>query len=223
MDEAIGRVATFIADHAIWAGPIVMLLTFGESLVVIGMLIPATALMIAIGGMIGTGLLDPASVLIWAIVGAVLGDWVSYVLGRKFGPAAFRRWPLNRYRLAAAKARLVFRRYGAASILLGRFLGPMRSTVPLVAGVLGMRQRTFQIANVVSAILWVPALLLPGYLAARSVGGVQITEMHLLAVAGIVAVITLGGSALSVRFLRRGMAPRERRALTPRTPQRDPS
>jgi hypothetical protein len=48
-------------------------------------------------------------------------------------------------------------------------------------------KQPFQIANVVSAILWVPALLLPGYLAARSVGGVQITEMHLLAVAGIVA------------------------------------
>lgn len=203
MDEMIGNAATFIAQHREWAGPIILALTFGESLVLIGMLIPATALMIAVGGMIGTGLLDPVPVLVWGIIGAVLGDWVSYLLGRRVGRSAFHRPPLNRHRAAAAKARLIFRRYGLASVLLGRFLGPVRATVPLVAGVMGMRARTFQIANVGSALIWVPALLAPGYFAANSVGAARVTEAHLAAMAVAVILVTVLGTFVSVKLLGR--------------------
>jgi membrane protein DedA with SNARE-associated domain len=68
-----------------------------------------------------------------------------------------------------ARARLFFYRYGFFAVLLGRFLGPMRSTVPTVAGVMGMPELRFQAANVLSAIVWVPGLLAPGFLAARSI------------------------------------------------------
>ena len=49
-----------------------------------------------------------------------------------------RRWPLKQQRTAVARARLFFYRYGFASVLIGRFLGPIRSTIPTVAGVMGM-------------------------------------------------------------------------------------
>ena len=47
------------------------------------------------------------------------------------------------------------------SIVIGRFFGPLRAVVPLVAGVFGMRQIPFQIANVGSAMLWAFVLLAP--------------------------------------------------------------
>ena len=179
MQDIIAHVADFIARHGIWAGPIVGVLAFGESLAIVGVLIPATTLMLAVGGLIGAGLVDVVPVALGTIVGAVIGDWVSYELGRRIGHRAYYRWPLNRNKLAVAKTRLFFRRYGFVSILFGRFLGPIRATVPLVAGIMGMEQRAFQIANVLSAILWVPTLLLPGYLAARSMGPLeQLTEAH---------------------------------------------
>lgn len=209
MDDGISSISAFIVQHSGWAGPTILALTFGESLVIIGMLIPATALMIAVGGMVGTGLLDPLPVLLWTVAGAVLGDWVSFAIGRRVGRSAFQRPPFNRYRAAAAKARLIFRRYGLLSVLLGRFLGPVRATVPLVAGIMKMPTRTFQLANVASALIWVPALLAPGYFAASSVGGFRVTEAHLAALAGVMILISVLGSVLSMRLL--GRSPRTAR------------
>jgi membrane protein DedA with SNARE-associated domain len=61
---------------------------------------------------------------------------------------------------------VVFRRWGWWAVFVGRFLGPMRAVTPLAAGVTGMKNMSFQSANVLSAILWAPLVLMPG-----SVGG----------------------------------------------------
>lgn len=204
MEELIGHATRFVADYGAWAGPIIGLLAFGESLAVVGLLIPATALMIAVGGLIGSGVIEPLPVIAFGVAGAVLGDWVSYALGRAIGPSIYRRWPLNRHRTSVARARLFFRQYGFMSIFIGRFLGPLRSTIPLVAGVMDMQQRRFQLANVTSAMLWVPLMLAPGYFAAKSLGSVeQITEAHLLGIGLLVAAITLGATFLGSRILGR--------------------
>ena len=65
-----------------------------------------------------------------------------------------------------ARARLYFRRYGAASIFMGRFLGPLQAVVSLTAGATGMGKGRFHVANVLSALIWTPAMLAPGYVAA---------------------------------------------------------
>ena len=202
MEELIARATAFIAANGIWAGPIVGLLTFGESLAFVGLLIPATTLMIAIGGLIGVGTLEPLPVFAWAVAGAILGDWVSFVLGRRIGPAGYRRWPLNRHRPAVARARLFFRRYGLIAIFFGRFLGPIRATIPLVAGVMQMAPRRFQLANIASALLWVPALLAPGYLAGSRLGPVdRISEMHLLSLAVASLLLTVAATAIGAKVL----------------------
>lgn len=209
MDDLIPRATAFIAQHGMWAGPIIGLLAFGESLAVVGLFIPATALMIAIGGLIGTGVVDPFWIMGWAMVGAVIGDWISYALGRRLGPAAYRRWPLNRHRPMVARARLFFRRYGFLSIFAGRFLGPIRATIPLVAGVMDMDRRRFRIANVTSAFLWVPVMFAPGYFAVKSLGSVErVTEAHLLGIGAAVVVLTIGAAAIGARIL--GGADRKR-------------
>ena len=216
MEELITRATEFITEHSAWAGPIVGLLAFGESLAIVGLFVPATALMIAVGGLIGTGTVDPLPVIVWAAIGAILGDWVSYSIGRRIGPSVYRRWPLNRHRPMVARARLFFRRYGFVSVFLGRFLGPIRATIPLVAGVMEMGRRRFQIANVASAILWVPVMFAPGYLAARSLGSVEhITEGHLLGIGAVVAVLTVAATWIAARLLGRVDRKRKRAPLRP--------
>lgn len=204
MEELVRSATTFVTEYGAWAGPVIGILAFGESLAVVGLLIPATALMIAVGGLIGSGVIDPLPVIACGVAGAVLGDWVSYALGRSIGPSIYRRWPLNRHRTSVARARLFFRHYGFMSIFVGRFLGPLRSTIPLVAGVMDMQHRRFQLANVTSALLWVPLMFAPGYFAAKSLGSVeQITEAHLLGIGLLVAVVTLGATYLGSRILGR--------------------
>lgn len=168
LDAMFADPLALITENARLAGPIIGALAFAESLIVVGMFVPAIALMIAIGGLIAAGVLDPIPIVVWAVIGSTLGDWISYLLGRWIGPSIYRRWPLCNHRLAVARARLFFRRYGFISVFLGRFFGPVRATIPLVAGVMQMPNRSFQLANVTSAVIWVPALLAPGYLAGSS-------------------------------------------------------
>ena len=204
MEELIATTTKFITANSAWAGPIVGLLTFGESLALVGLFIPATALMVAVGGLIGGGAVNPISVFLWAAAGAILGDWISYSIGKGIGPTVYRRWPLNRHRSMVARARLFFRRYGFISIFMGRFLGPIRSTIPLVAGVMEMKQRSFQIANVLSAVLWVPVLFAPGYIAVKGLGSIdEITGQHLWGIGAVVAILSVGATLIGLKALGR--------------------
>jgi len=157
-------------------------------MLLIGIAIPATALMIATGGLIGSGLVGPAPVVLWGLTGAVLGDALSYWIGRWIGPGLLRHPWLRKQRTGVARAKVFFVRHGFLAILLGRFLGPIRSTIPTVAGLMKMHHLRFQAANALSALLWVPLMLAPGYLTARG----------LVATAHGEAISLLAGTVLSV-------------------------
>ncbi len=190
MDSYVSQVIAFIEANQQWAGPVIALLTAGESMILVGLFIPATAFLLLVGGLVGAGALPISTVLIWGIVGAVIGDAISYYLGRWMGPTV-RRWPiLKSQRTAIARARLAFYRHGFMAVLVGRFLGPIRSTIPLVAGMMQMRSRPFQLANVLSAILWVPVMLAPGFLLARGLGAAHdANQLGMLIGSGISVVV----------------------------------
>lgn len=212
MDHYIDQIGLFIEANQAWAGPITFLLTLGESVVLLGLFIPATAIMLLTGGLIGAGTLSPWGILAWGVAGAVVGDALSYGLGRWAGPGVLRRWPLKQQRTAVARARLFFHRYGFASVLIGRFLGPIRSTIPTVAGVMGMAHGRFQLANVASAVLWMPLMLAPGYFAARSLEVAADTQQ--VAMMAGVALSVLLGCALLIAMLRKRRQPARVRSRT---------
>jgi len=165
MEALIEHIGELIRQNQFWAGPIIGLMTFGESMFIIGILIPATALLLMTGGLVASGTLPLLPILMWGYTGALLGDALSFWLGRWMGPSVLRCKPLSTHRRTVARARLLFYRYGFLAVLFGRFLGPIRSTIPTVAGVMGMPEYKFQMANLISALVWVPGLLAPGYMA----------------------------------------------------------
>jgi membrane protein DedA with SNARE-associated domain len=165
--------ADFLSQHKGSAGMAMGLVTLLESLAVVGALVPATALMVVAGGLIAAGILDPVSVILCCVIGAVAGDAISYLAGRNLGSRALRHPMLAAHRRAIARTRLYCRRYGVALIYVGRFFGPLRGFVPVVVGILQMRQAKFQAANIVSAIIWVPVMLAPGYLAAKGLANIE--------------------------------------------------
>lgn len=202
MDYYIDQLIAFIQANQEWAGPVLALITMGESLIVIGLFIPATALMIATGGLIGSGVVAPVPVVLWGLAGAIVGDALSYALGRLIGPGLMRRWPFSKQRTAVARARLFFYRYGFVSVLIGRFLGPIRSTIPTVAGMMRMGVWRFQLANVLSALAWVPLMLAPGYLAARSLGAIGNGD-RISIVVGTIVSVSVGAWLLMVLLRKR--------------------
>ncbi|WP_214471852.1 DedA family protein [Mesorhizobium sp. dw_380] len=201
MQSFIDQSVCFIENHQDWAGVVVGLLAFGESLVLVGILLPGTTVLIIVGGLVGAGIVQPLPILPAAMIGAALGDTVSYFLGRWLGRGVVHKWPLNRYRREVARARLFFYRYGFAAVFVGRFFGPVRATVPLVAGMMGMNRRRFQIANILSAIIWAPIVLSPGWLVAKGAG--SIPELGVTSLFGIAAIAAVALIVIAVIVLNR--------------------
>ncbi len=159
----------FVRTHEAWAAPIVGSLAFGESLAFISLLLPAWAVLVGIGALIG-----PSGISFWPIwvagaVGAALGDWLSYWIGRKLEHTAQNVWPLSRHPEMIPKGEAFMNKWGIAGILIGRFFGPLRASVPLVAGIFDMPFWRFQIANVTSAFVWAAVLLTLGDVFAKGI------------------------------------------------------
>ena len=198
MQDIISQLHHLIVQNQAWAGPVVGLVAGLESIFIVGALIPATPLLLVVGGLIGAGAIDPLPILAWAVFGAIAGDALSYWVGRRVGPGLTRRPFFNRHKEAVARARLFFRRYGFASIFFGRYFGPVRCTVPMVAGMMGMPHRVFQFANIASALVWAPVVLLPGFFAGR--GAQLLDRIGEGRVTGIVLVVTIGTMGATVVF-----------------------
>lgn len=167
LDSLIALVLDFVRDHRAWAAPIVAALAFSESLVLLSLLVPATVALVGIGALLGAAGLGLASPEFWTIclagaAGGWLGDWVSYEVGRHFDQRAKRIWPLNGRPDLVDRAEAFIRRHGVWGVFLGRFFGPLRALVPLVAGVFDMPRARFQAANLASALIWAFGLLAPG-------------------------------------------------------------
>ena len=105
------------------------------------------------------------SIWLAAALGAALGDWVSYWLGFHYKHAIGQIWPLSRHPGLLARGEAFFRKWGILGIFLGRFFGPLRSGVPLAAGIFAMPILPFQLANLASALVWAFGILTPGMLA----------------------------------------------------------
>lgn len=160
----------FVQAHQAWAPFIVAALALGESIAVVSLFVPATVLLVGVGALIDKGGLGFWPVWAGAAAGAILGDWLSFEFGRHFKDRARTVWPLNRQPAAVAKGESFMHRFGAGAVFIGRFFGPVRAVVPLVAGILRMRRATFMTMNVASGLIWAFLLLTAGDVAGNAAG-----------------------------------------------------
>lgn len=156
------HIIDFVSRHGAWAAPIVAALAFGESLAFISLLIPAWAALVGIGALIAPSGINFWPVWISAAIGAALGDWLSYWIGLKLGPKVAHIWPLSRHPDLIPRGERFMKNWGIVGIFIGRFFGPLRASVPLVAGIFEMPYWQFQVANFVSAFVWAGVLLTLG-------------------------------------------------------------
>jgi membrane protein DedA with SNARE-associated domain len=162
MNDIAQPLLDFIKAHSEWAGLVMFITAFGESFAFLSLLFPGTTVLIAAGTLLAAGTLPYATILIGAILGAVFGDSVSYWLGRNFGGGIVRVWPFSRHPDLLSRGILFFERHGGKSVFIGRFFGPVRAVIPLAAGIMQMSRGRFWVANVTSALVWAPMLLLAG-------------------------------------------------------------
>ncbi|WP_267256847.1 LssY C-terminal domain-containing protein [Coxiella endosymbiont of Ornithodoros maritimus] len=156
-------------DYCLQANPYMgilfaFLIAFTESLPLVGTVIPGSLTMSIMGILAGRGIISLEATLLWATLGALAGDTVGFFMGKYYNEHLRLIWPFKKYHKWLTLGEAFFRKHGGKSILIGRFVGPVRSSVPLIAGLLKMSWVRFFVAAIPSAILWAVAYLLPGVL-----------------------------------------------------------
>lgn len=141
---------------------LVFLAAFGEALPIVGMVVPATATILATATMASLQGWSLWPLLIVAALGAWAGDQIGYVLGWRYRQSILEARFMRRQRRHVARAKMVLQRYGLWAVAFSRFVPGLRAIVPLMAGVFRMRQLPFQLGNVGSAIVWALAHVMPG-------------------------------------------------------------
>ncbi|HVY41670.1 MAG TPA: DedA family protein [Hyphomicrobiaceae bacterium] len=156
-------VLAFMQHHQLLAEPIVFALGFAEGIPVLSLFAPSSMLFLAIGSAQGASGGSLWTLWLSGAAGAVLGDCVTYAIGRYFKDQAKYIWPFSRHPERMAQGHALFERWGAGVVLGGKFLGFLRPIVPVIAGILEMPVLLFLIASVASSLLWAGAFLAPGW------------------------------------------------------------
>jgi len=179
------------------------LIAMGEALLIIGLFVPSTATLIAIGGLVGLGKLPFWPVFIATFLGAVAGDAISFWVGYIYRDRLKEIWPFSRYRGLFEAGQAYFAKHGGKSVVIGRFIPGVKAVVPGIAGMMDMGVVRFQILNVLSAIVWAAAHILPGIsagLALQWLGSIsrRLALVLLILILVMVAVVWLARAALRI-------------------------
>ncbi len=120
-------------------------------------IVPSETVLIALG-VATAGSEDPriAILLALAALGAFAGDNLAYLIGRRFGPVAERRFFAGERGVRRREwAQHMLSRFGAGLIIVCRFVPGGRTAVTVTCGVVGYRRRSFVLATAFAAVIWV--------------------------------------------------------------------
>lgn len=185
------------------------LMVFAESGILAGFFLPGDSLLFMAGLLaVQQGGFAPLwLVCLTAVIAAILGDQMGYVLGRRFGPPIFARGSVRWMGPGALqRAEAFFERYGPRTIVIARFVPIVRTLAPVLAGTAGMRRSVFTRHNVIGAAAWGVGMVLLG----AWLGGITLVRDHVdVIVVGIVALslVPVASHLLAVRRARRATSP----------------
>ncbi|MCX4764011.1 VTT domain-containing protein [Streptomyces sp. NBC_01275] len=182
--------------YSIWG---LLLIVFAESGLLIGFFLPGDSLLFTAGLLIATNQLDfPLWGAIALIcVAAILGDQAGYMFGKKVGPSLFNRPDSRLFKQEnIVKAHEFFEKYGPKSLVLARFVPIVRTFTPIIAGVSGMKYRSFLVFNVVGGVLWGAGVTLLG----SWLGKIEFVHKNIEAM--LILVVLISVVPIIIEFLR---------------------
>ena len=183
-------VLLWLQNNPEWIIASIFIASFIESFAVVGLIVPGVALLALISGMAGSLNFPVLYVLFLAYFGACLADILSFFIGTYFKGRLDNTWPFLKHPNWLTEGREFIRLYGMSGIFIGRFIGPVRAVLPLIAGSLGMKVKRFLIVDLISGVFWACIYILPGYFAGKAISSeTNLIAMVLSIIAVIVAVL----------------------------------
>lgn len=187
---------TLLDNFGIWG---LLLIVFAESGLLIGFFLPGDSLLFTCGLLITAGTLDfPLWAAILLIcVAAILGDQAGYLFGKKVGPSLFTRPDSRLFKQEnVVKAHEFFEKYGPKSLVLARFVPIVRTFTPIIAGVSGMRYRSFITFNIIGGVLWGAGVTLLG----SWLGNIEFVHKNIEAI--LILIVLVSVVPIAIEFLR---------------------
>jgi membrane-associated protein len=162
LDQTLSQIA---AEYGPWLYALLFAIIFAETGLVVFPFLPGDSILFISGTVVATAGLNVHVLVTLLVVAAILGDSVNYAIGHYIGPKVYHR-PDSRWfkqeHLRRTKA--FYDKYGAVTIIIGRFVPIIRTFAPFVAGVAGMSYRRFLSYNVIGGFVWITSLVYAGYL-----------------------------------------------------------
>lgn len=187
---------TLLDNFGIWG---LLLIVFAESGLLIGFFLPGDSLLFTCGLLITSNQLDFP---LWAAVAlicvaAVLGDQAGYLFGKKVGPSLFTRPDSRLFKQEnVVKAHEFFEKYGPKSLVLARFVPIVRTFTPIIAGVSGMKYRSFFTFNIIGGVLWGAGVTLLG----SWLGKIDFVKNNIEAI--LILIVLVSVVPIAIEFLR---------------------
>jgi len=153
--------------HGGLAYTLVGLLVFSEAALLVGFFLPGETAVVVGGVLAQAGSVNLEAMMTVVVLSAIAGDSVGYLVGRTAGPWLLSHWPL-RGRASVQRAKSLLERRGGPAVFIGRFVTFARAVIPGLAGMSGLRYRTFLLYNALGGLLWGVGYTMLGYLVGRS-------------------------------------------------------
>ncbi|KQN96607.1 MULTISPECIES: bifunctional DedA family/phosphatase PAP2 family protein [Stenotrophomonas] len=190
MDSSwIDTTLAWIAAHPVLAGAVIFAIAFCDAVIILGAIVPALPLMIAVGVLIGMGEISGPYAVACATLGAFCGDGLSYWVGRRWGDRLRGVWPFSRYPQLLERGELLFRRNAFKSILVARYVGAIRPFVPAIAGMAKMPLARYAQPSAVASLSWAVLFLLPGWALGQAYDAVAAVAGRLFLVVALLGVM----------------------------------
>jgi membrane-associated protein len=188
-----------------------IIIIFAECGLLVGFFLPGDTLLFAAGLLLSTGKLHPLwAYLVFVPIAAIVGNLVGYAIGYRVGPRVFDKpnSALFKPEFVERSARF-FDRYGAATILVARFVPIVRTVATVMAGVSRMRYALYALYSIIGGAVWTVGVLLIGYW----LGHIDVVRNHIEPLIDpiLLAVVVISLIPVTVHYLR------GRRAVSQRT------
>jgi membrane-associated protein len=200
-----GIVGSLLHFHGPAAYALIGFLAFSEAALLVGFFIPGETAVVIGGVLAGLHQINLELIMLIVVVCAIVGDSVGFEVGKRVGPWILTHRPMKG-NPGVAKTRELLERFGGPAVFLGRFIAFARAVIPGLAGMSGVRYRTFLFYNAIGGVLWGVGYTLLGFVVGKSFETILKTVgmWSAIGIGSVVVVLLVGHRILKRRRERSG-------------------